>query len=237
MPEDVVTPKSNPLFSALESTFKKIGFQKEQIISMGITAGSYLVGNPSGDLPRIICALDGDNNFKLEYSNFSKTTQTKLLLLLNELAQHSLIFIEGELVDESDGSILDDFNEIPKSLFDYSTYFNQLISENEEYINSLKIYITFNYSEKEKDSKTKFDPKNSIEKVTINKSIKKSNQQDDQSLILDFISQRSTKSIQSRHLLELFPNASKNDCLHLLKEMSEQGQVIQRGSWFKLIKE
>ena len=59
--------------------------------------------------------------------------------------------------------------------------------------------------------------------------------QEEWTTILQFITSRSSKSIQSRHLLEIFPNSSKDECLQKLKQVAEQGYIKQAGSWFKLV--
>ena len=132
MTDELTLNKTPPLFSSLESTFLKLGFTKEQIISMNITAGAYVVTNPSNDLPRIISSIDEQNYFKIEYSHILDTTLDKLSFVLDELATHNLSFQEGELVDEQSGSILDDFETIPSSLSEYGTYFKSTIKKHKK---------------------------------------------------------------------------------------------------------
>ena len=230
MTDELDLTKAPALFTSLESTFLKIGFSKEQVVTMNITAGAYVVTNPSDDLPRIICSIDGQNNFKMEYSHILETTLDKLSLVLSELSSHDLTFQEGELVDESSGSILDDFNNIPNSLSHYSQFFKRTITKHNKFLNSLKIYLTFQYIE----GSISGSKKTLHKKTNQAANIKKKDQENEQSIILEFISQRTTKSVQSRHLLELFPNASKTECLTKLKEIADQGYIKQSGSWFKL---
>ena len=225
MADDSITSKGNALFTDLEATFNKIGFAKEQIIAMDITAGAYLVANPTGDLPRVICALDGEDNFKLEYSRFTPQTTKYFVDLVSLLHLYPLIFVEGEVVDESDGSILNDFMDIPPSLDSYPEYFRVILDQNNEFLSSLKIYLTFHIEE---PLKKEIKKKSKQKKPEIPKT------QDEQTTILQFITTRPSKSIQSRHLLEIFPDSSKDECLQKLKQIAEQGYIKQAGSWFKL---
>lgn len=219
------------LFKSLEKLFLDFGFSQEQLISMDITAGAYLVTNPTGELPRIICALDSENNFRIEYSHILPDTQGNFFQVLKELSKHTLTFVEGEIIDEMSGSILDDFEHIPTSLEDYYPYFKTILKENQEDLQSLKIYLTFSYKETIPQSITGTNAKDTLN----NNDIIPDQYDDEKSLILHFIEKRSTRSIQSRHLLELFPKASQNECLQILKEMADQGDIKQAGSWFKLI--
>ena len=85
MSDETTNFKPSMLFKELEDFFIMNGFGKQQIVIMDITAGAYLVTNPSGDLPRVICTSNEKNELKIEYSQLSDTNLTKFSNLLTSL--------------------------------------------------------------------------------------------------------------------------------------------------------
>jgi hypothetical protein len=217
------------LFSSLEKVFSKMGFSKEQVVIMDITAGSYIVTNPPSYLPRIICSVNADSNFKFEYSQFHEKNLFHFELFLNELFRHNISFLEGELIDSLSGSILDDFSNISSEYSGIKKHFLNSINLNNEDLSSLKIYATFKFN---LGNKTKKDTKKILKSQSETKIIPDSDLETKK--ILRFIENRTSKCIQSRHLLELYPKASKSDCLNKLKTIAKNGYVTQSGPWFIL---
>ena len=218
-------------FQNIRKVFKNLGFEDSQIISMDITAGAYMVTNPSGDLPRIICSIDMKNDFKIEYSQFSKSNMNKFNRFMTEVVKNNLPFTEGELIDSSTGTILADMTFDGKQQNDLLEEISLQLDDNKEDLTSLKLYLTFQFLET-----SVIKPENESE-VKLKKEVERRSKleiMDETALIIDFISKRTTKCIQSKHLLELFPKATRQECFKKLKGISEQGFLIQSGPWFLL---
>ncbi len=134
-------------FQKIKSIFREIGFDQTQIISMDITAGAYIVTNPSGDLPRVICSIDAKNDFKIEYSQFTESNKDKFIYFMNRVLEKNLSFTEGELIDGFSGTILADMTfdgKQNKALLDEILV---QIEDNNEDLTSLKLFMTFKFSE------------------------------------------------------------------------------------------
>lgn len=231
MSDETTNTNTISLFKELEAIFKKMGFSKQQIVIMDITAGAYLVTNPTGDLPRVICTITNNNELKVEYSQFSESNVSKFSLLLTNLVKDKAMLLEGQIIDTLTGSILEDFEIENNVEFDYSKELTTMVLDNEPVLKSLKLYLTFNITktsmfERKADKTTKTDIIQSTES--------KLRFEDETLLILDFISRKTTKCIQSKHLLELYPKSTKSECFRKLKIISERGYLTQSGPWFLL---
>lgn len=233
MTSEIDNLKPNKLFDSINSIFKKIGFAKQQIITMDITAGAYLVTNPTDDLPRVICSLTEDNELKIEYSQFSKSNLDKFTTFLSGLRTNALLLVEGQLVDTSSGSNLEEFEIEGETDFDFAAELLNIVLEYPEILTTLKFYITFDA----KHSLVTEQVKGITSKVdTKDQQNKRIEFEDEIAIILNFISKRTTKCIQSKHLLELYPQSTKKECLKKLKLISERGYLTQSGPWFLLNK-
>lgn len=233
MKDETTNLKPIKLFQNIESIFKEIGFKKQQVVTMDITAGSYLVTNPTDDLPRVICSLNEENQLKVEYSDFSKTNIPKFSLFLADLRNNSLHLLEGQLVNASSGSNIEEFEIEEGSDFDYSAELTNIVLEYTEIITNLKFYLTFDAKNAIIDqlNENNISRANSKEEIT-----KRLEFEDEIALILNFISKKSTKCIQSKHLLQLYPESSRKECLQKLKTITERGYLTQSGPWFLLNK-
>lgn len=228
MTDDTTNLQPNKLFQEIESIFKNIGFTKQQIIIMDITAGSYLVTNPTEDLPRVICSLNEQDQLKVEYSEFSTNNLPKFTSFLSGLRTNSLLLVEGELIDTSSGLNLEEFEIDDGADFDYASELTNIVLEYAETLTSLKFYLTLNATKALKKVSQEVQPHSKEAQA------KKLQFEDEIALIINFISKRTTKSIQSKHLLELYPGLSKKECLQKLKIISERGYLKQSGPWFLL---
>ena len=228
MTDDTTNLKPNKLFQEIESIFKKTGYAKQQIITMDITAGSYLVTNPTDDLPRVICSLNEQNQLKVEYSEFSTTTITKFTDFLAGLRTNSLLLVEGQLVNTSSGSNIEEFEIEDGTDFDYASELTNIVLEYADILTNLKFYLTFDATKAL--SQFSFD----LQSHSKESQAKKLEIEDEIALILNFISKKTTKCIQSKHLLELYPESTKKECLQKLKVISERGYLKQSGPWFLL---
>lgn len=217
-------------FQDIRKIFKKIGFIDSQIISMDITAGAYMVTNPSGTLPRVICSINVNNDFKIEYSQFSESNMDKFNLFMS-IVGINLSFTEGELIDSSTGEILADMEFDGKQQKELLDEILIQLNDNKEELTNLKLYLTFKFSDSsvsKPEKELEIKAQNEAERQT------KLEAMDETALIIDFISKRTTKCVQSKHLLELYPKATKKECLKKLKGITEQGFLIQSGPWFLL---
>ena len=144
MSDETSNTKTISLFKELEAIFKKMGFSKQQIVIMDITAGAYLVTNPTGDQPRVICTITNKSELKIEYSQFSESNVSKFSLLLTNLLNDKAMLLEGQIIDTLTGSILEDFEIENNVEFDYSKELTTMVLDNEPVLKSLKLYLTFN---------------------------------------------------------------------------------------------
>lgn len=231
MSDETTNLKPSVLFKELETVFKKIGFAKQQIVNMDITAGAYLVTNPTGDLPRVICTTNEKNELKIEYSQLTETNLKSFSFFMTNLRNNHMLLKEGQIIDTTTGSIIEDFEIEGENDFDYSQELTNMILETKELIKSMKFYLVFLITKAslldiQADLETKAVKTENLEA--------KLQFEDDTALILDFISNRATKCVQSKHLLELYPKSTKSECFKKLKKLTEKGYLTQSGPWFLL---
>ena len=202
------------LFSELKECFISMGFTEKQIILMNdITAGDYLVANPSiNNLPRILCLLNVKNILKIECGQIKAQNYSTVrpLFYLN-LFKNSNIS-DYTLIDEASGFILDD-SDIDELSYDKV---KSCIEENLEDSNVFKFEFYCEYMDNKESDEKKTSP---VSMTT-------------EDIIIQFM--KTKNNIQSGQLMEIFPDWSKSDALMRLKSMKKKKIILQKGSWFKL---
>lgn len=220
------------IFTFLERVLSDIGFKKDEIIIMNqITAGDYLVANPSKNtFPRILSLFNNECELKIECGKITVNNFKKTKLLLDSSIMHSQI-TDYVMIDELTGYILDDFKEINKQS-DLITFkrITAVINANKKDTSIFKFEIFFNFYNSQELRDLEEIPKIIKQKKLIpDKQTKISF-----NLVLNYIKDNNKKNIQSKSLIHIFPNLEKREYLSILKQMEKEKLLERKGSWFKL---
>lgn len=200
--------------SALQDMLESQGYPSGQIVVMDVTAGAYLVANPSEGLPRIICSVDPSLTLRVELSelvtpNYVVQELTKTVQSFNFPGKTWVLEdpFSGVVLDEDDAPLE------PASV-------EKLLKESFKTVEELKLTLEYEVVE---------DVATSGRVVPEEEDLN-----DETKEIIAFINTRASRSIQSRHLRSVFPKWSKKKCTDRLREMEEQGLVLRGGSWYML---
>ena len=210
------------LFESLEKLFLSSGYKKDQIISMDVTAGKYLVTNPDSTLPKIICSVNDAQEFTLEITQVKKEFFNIIKQLLNEIITFPVTDPEIELTNTINGVILEDLSGFQNfDLFIQNEFF-EILRTNLVQNKPVKLIMSFNIAINSIAS-----VKNKIDSIIDDNNVFEQE-------VLNIINKRPKKSIQSKHIAEQL-SCSKEKSLKCLKVLVEKKMLVRSGSWFFII--